>query len=86
MEGIREKLRNHLKLAKTVEEWISKHESLEILAPVNFNTICFRYSQADLSVERLNVINEKWMNEVNASGKAFFSHTKDLGRGQKVYF
>lgn len=80
LEGIREKLRNHLKLAKTVEEWISKHESLEILAPVNFNTICFRYSQADLSVERLNVINEKWMNEVNASGKAFFSHTKLEGK------
>lgn len=80
MEGIRTKLRNHLQLAQLAKSWIAVDERLEILAPVNFNTICFRHVDPMNSTDELNQFNESWMNRVNATGKAFFSHTKLDGK------
>jgi aromatic-L-amino-acid decarboxylase len=80
LEGIRAKIRNHIQLAHQAKSWIEAHDNLEILAPVNFNTICFRYHMETLSLEQENLINESWMNRVNATGKAFFSHTKLDGK------
>jgi aromatic-L-amino-acid decarboxylase len=80
LEGIREKLRNHLQLAQLAKEWIEAEKDLEILAPVNFNTICFRHVDSSQSMEQQNQFNEKWMAQVNATGKAFFTHTKLDGK------
>ncbi len=80
LEGIREKLRNHMSLAKTAEKLILSNPDLEILAPVNFNTICFRFHSTNLQLADENRHNESWMNQVNATGKAFFSHTKLDGK------
>lgn len=76
MEGIRAKLRNHLELAQKAKSWIENEADMEILAPVNFNTICFRMNLANLPSDQLNSLNESWMNRVNQTGKVFFSHTK----------
>lgn len=76
MEGIRAKLRNHLELAQKAKSWIENEADMEILAPVNFNTICFRMNPANLPSDQLNSLNESWMNRVNQTGKVFFSHTK----------
>ncbi|MHA7130501.1 pyridoxal phosphate-dependent decarboxylase family protein [Algoriphagus namhaensis] len=76
LEGIRLKIQGHLDLARKAEKWIRNEENLEILAPVNFNTLCFRYVSENTSQEELNSLNEAWMNAVNQSGKAFFTHTK----------
>jgi len=76
LEGLRKKLRHHLHLTKKAESWIRADSRLEILVPVNFNTICFRYVHQDLSTEKLNEINESWMSTANATHKVFFSHTK----------
>jgi len=80
LEGIREKLRNHMSLAKSTETLILEHPELEILAPVNFNTICFRFYGQNLGMELQNHMNEYWMNSVNETGQAFFSHTKLDGK------
>jgi aromatic-L-amino-acid/L-tryptophan decarboxylase len=80
LQGLREKLRNHLLLAQKAKSWIEAEDRLEIMAPVNFNTICFRYFSEGLSLEKGNQINETWMNHVNATGEAFFSHTKLNGK------
>ena len=80
LEGIREKLRKHLQLAQLAKSWIESMPQLEILAPVNFNTICFRYFDDGITDEKLNNLNESWMNSVNATGKAFFTHTKLDGK------
>ena len=48
---------------------------------MNFSTICFRYipdKNADL--ESINLLNEKILESVNSTGKAFFSHTKLDGK------
>lgn len=80
LEGIREKLRKHLQLAQLAKSWIESEQYLELLAPVNFNTICFRYADSGSTSEKLNSLNESWMNSVNATGKAFFTHTKLDGK------
>ena len=80
LNGIRQKLRNHIQLAQKAKSWIESEEGLEILAPVPFNTICFRHQDSKLSLEEENAFNEKWMNAVNATGKVFFSHTKLEGK------
>ncbi|MFC3416494.1 pyridoxal phosphate-dependent decarboxylase family protein [Algoriphagus hitonicola] len=80
LEGIRQKLRHHLDLAQKAKNWIENEPGLEILAPVNFNTICFRMSDDHQSLDRQNQLNESWMNQVNATGKVFFSHTKLNGK------
>lgn len=80
LEGIRQKLRNHISLAKNTEKLILAHDELEVLAPVNFNTICFRFSAEKLNLDEANRFNERWMNSVNDTGLAFFSHTKLDGK------
>lgn len=80
LEGIRGKLRKHLELAQKAKKWIENEAGLEILAPVNFNTICFRMMGENQPLDFENQLNETWMNRVNATGKAFFSHTKLDGK------
>ncbi|WP_317129414.1 pyridoxal phosphate-dependent decarboxylase family protein [Litoribacter populi] len=80
LNGLRKKLRHHLELTNKVLEWIKAHPSLEILAPVPLNTICFRFVNPNVSDEKLNLLNEKWLAEVNQTGLAFFTHTKLDGK------
>ncbi|MCS5490970.1 pyridoxal phosphate-dependent decarboxylase family protein [Algoriphagus limi] len=80
LNGIRQKLKNHIQLAQKAKSWIESEERLEILAPVPFNTICFRHQDSKLSLEEENAFNEKWINAVNVTGKVFFTHTKLEGK------
>ena len=80
LEGIREKLRKHMQLAQDMKEIIQGHDQMEILAPVPLNTICFRFFDPSYSLEELNLINENWMNSINQTGRAFFTHTKLDGK------
>ena len=60
----------------------------ELLAPVPFATLCFRWrparfagQEADAVVAaRLDALNETLMARINATGEAFLSHTKLDGR------
>jgi aromatic-L-amino-acid decarboxylase len=77
LEGLREKLRQDIALTKYLEEIIRNDNDFEILAPVDFNVICFRYKPKEISsLELINKINEELMNRINSTGRAFFTHTK----------
>lgn len=81
VEGLQERLRGHLQLAQQFAELIDKHEMFERLAPVYFGTICFRAKPNGITDEnKLNELNEKLLNAVNATGKVFLVHTKLNGR------
>lgn len=77
IKGLQDKLRYHISLAKQLEKEIRSDGRFEILAPVNFNTICFRYkpTDANLTDSELNEINKNLLDKINASGFAFLSHT-----------
>ena len=73
-QGMIERIREHCRLAKLLESWVQKSEDWEMLAPVPFALVCFR--ACPKSVEDLDALNEKLMNSINESGKAYISHTK----------
>jgi aromatic-L-amino-acid/L-tryptophan decarboxylase len=76
-KGLEERLREHMRLAKDFGEWIKENKAFELLAPVPLSTVCFRAVPVKgMSLEEINALNEKLMNEINATGKMFISHTK----------
>ena len=77
-QGLIERIREHCRLAKLLESWIEESADWELLAPVPFALICFRATPENF--QDLDSFNEKLMNEINASGKAYLSHTKLNGK------
>jgi aromatic-L-amino-acid decarboxylase len=85
--GIIARLREHIRLAHSFADWLDAAEDFERLAPVPFSTVNFRYHppavgpSGDPAVEAaLDRLNERLEQAVNASGRAFISHTRVRGR------
>ncbi len=77
-EGLINRLREHCRLARLFANWVDDSDDFEMLAPVPFALVCFR--AAPKNVHDLDALNEKIMNEINASGEAYLSHTKLNGK------
>ena len=77
-EGLIARLRDHCRLARLFASWVAGSENWEMLAPVPFALVCFR--ACPKGVDDLNALNERIMNEINASGDAYLSHTKLNGK------
>ena len=75
VEGLENKIRNDIELAKYAEKQLVEN-NFEILAPVNFNVICFRYNPAHFEDSELNYINERLLDLINKDGRVFLTHTK----------
>jgi aromatic-L-amino-acid decarboxylase len=81
VEGIIGHLREHCRLARELASWIDSEKDFELLAPVPFSVVCFRYHPKNISNEsELDRLNSQLIDRVNASGKAFISHTKLHGK------
>lgn len=75
--GLQEKLRYHIFLAKELEEKIRADKNFEILAPVTFNLICFRFKPSGInSAVEIDKLNEKLLHTINDTGKIYITHTK----------
>ncbi len=73
-EGLIARIREHCRLARLFANWVDDSPDFEMLAPVPFALCCFRANPKN--VEDLDALNEEIMNEINASGEAYLSHTK----------
>ncbi len=80
VDGLAARIKNHISLAKEFERWIESEKDFELMAPVPFSTVCFRYNPENKSESELNQLNEKLLENINASGKLFLSHTKLNGK------
>ncbi len=76
--GIVAMLREALRLAQVLKRLVEADESFELAAPVPFSLVCFRH-RGDNSLAN-NSLNQRLLAELNASGKAFLSHTVLNGR------
>lgn len=76
--GLMARLRDHVRLARLFASWVEGSPDFELLAPVPFALVCFRANPA--GVDDLDALNERMMNEINASGEAYLSHTKLDGK------
>jgi aromatic-L-amino-acid decarboxylase len=69
VEGLRAKIREHVKMAQTFADWVRQDERFELTAPVMFGLVCFRHRAGDEA-------NRRMLDALNASGKLMLSHTK----------
>src|SRR6185436_7442162 len=77
--GLAARIREHCRLAKLFASWIEESTDWEMMAPTPFALVCFRaHPRLDETTESksLDALNEAIMHGVNATGKAFLSHTK----------
>jgi len=79
VSGLQERIRYHCALAREFAAWVESEPGFVLCAPVPFSTVCFR-AIGDGSPERQDELNERLLNEVNAAGSVFLSHTKLCGR------
>jgi aromatic-L-amino-acid decarboxylase len=81
-DGIANIIREHISYAKRLEKIIQATPNFELLAPVPFSTLVFRFSPETptRNDSELNTLNEKLMETVNRTGQVFLSHTKLRGK------
>lgn len=77
-EGLVDRIREHCRLAQLFASWVEASPDFEMLAPVPFSLVCFRACPE--GVEDVDAFNERIMNDINASGEAYLSHTKLDGK------
>jgi aromatic-L-amino-acid/L-tryptophan decarboxylase len=81
-EGLAARIREHCRLAQIFAALVEESPDWELLAPVPFSLVCFRAcprveGEPDIArAARLDALNEQVMNNLNAAGEMFFSHTR----------
>ncbi|HEX2205571.1 MAG TPA: pyridoxal-dependent decarboxylase [Longimicrobium sp.] len=79
-EGVAARIREHVRLAKLLGDWVDAEPGWERLAPVPLSLVVFRGRPDGWSDEETDAHNERVMAAVNATGRVFLSHTKLDGR------
>ncbi len=74
VEGLREAIRGHIRMAASLAERIDAHPALEVVAPVPFSTVCFAWSRG--TPEERDRRSEALLAEINAAGPVLLSHTR----------
>ena len=75
-EGLAARLREHIALAREFARWVDLAPEWERMAAVPFSTVCFRWARPGLNAAEVDRRNEAILARVNASGRAFLSHTR----------
>ena len=73
VEGLQHHIRNHIAMAQAFKNWVVESDGFELVVDNPLNTICFRHKDGDELTEQI-------MQEVNASGRAYLTHTKLDGK------
>jgi aromatic-L-amino-acid decarboxylase len=76
--GIRSRLTEHMRLARLFAGWVDDSDGFERLAPVPLSVVCFRARPARpaRTEPELDTLNARVLDNVNASGDVFLSHTR----------
>ncbi|MCD6332001.1 MAG: aspartate aminotransferase family protein [Bacteroidales bacterium] len=77
LESLRERIRNHIRLAAEFESVVLDHPDFELMTPRTLNVVCFRYHPDKINdnknLDRMNKLLEE---QLNRSGKLFLTHTR----------
>jgi aromatic-L-amino-acid decarboxylase len=89
--GIVARLREQIRLANLLADWIKKNECFELSAQPSMGVFCFRFigdvarspraaGAAQGRADSIDRINSDIVERINASGRAYLTHTKLRGR------
>jgi aromatic-L-amino-acid decarboxylase len=77
--GLVARIREHIRLARLFATWVENDADFELLAPVQMGVVCFRAvceeDADDQCLERTNDLNRSVVKSVNATGRAYLTHT-----------
>jgi aromatic-L-amino-acid decarboxylase len=79
-DGIVDRIREHIRLAHEFERWVRETPDWEIVAPVPFSTVCFRFAPEGLDDVSIDQLNTQIIERVNVTGEVFLAGTKLRGR------
>jgi aromatic-L-amino-acid decarboxylase len=79
VDGLRERIRGHCRMAADLAQLIESDRNFEVMAPVPFSTVCFRWLTGG-SAEDEDARNKRLLEQVNAAGPVMLSHTVLRGR------
>jgi len=68
-EGLRQHIRKGVDLARDLAGWVEADPDFEIAAPVRLGLVCLRHRGGD-------DVNQRILDTVNGSGRAFITHTR----------
>ncbi len=74
VEGLRDIVRRHIRLAGLFKDWVAADERFELLAPVEFGLVCFRLNDGRPEGD-LDEANRVLLEKANSTGKVFLTHT-----------
>jgi aromatic-L-amino-acid decarboxylase len=80
VEGLQSLIREHIRIAQRLAEWIDDDPSLERMAEVDFSTVVFRHRPQGITADELDLHNARVLEKVNATREVYLSHTRVRGR------
>ena len=89
-DGIVARLREQIRLANLLANWINKDDRFELAAPVSMGVVCFRFvagiddagpgSPTPATADKVDQSNSDIVERINASGRAYLTQTKLCGQ------
>jgi len=80
VEGLQSLVREHIRIARVLSDWIDDDPELERMADAQFSTVVFRHRPSGLDESGLDAHNSRLLERVNTSREVFLSHTRVRGR------
>lgn len=79
VEGLRSLIREHIRIAHLLGDWIDADPEFERMADVNFSTVVFRHCPPGMSGRELDDHNSRTLAKVVAGREVYLSHTRVRG-------
>ena len=89
-DGIVARLREQIRLANLLANWINKDDRFELSAPISMGVVCFRFvagiddagpgSPTPATADKVDQSNSDIVERINASGRAYLTQTKLCGQ------
>jgi len=79
-EGLRSRIREHIRLARLLASWIEADPAFELAAPVPMAVVCFGVKRENVPAREIDRLNEAIVQSVNETGEAYLTQTGLRGR------
>jgi aromatic-L-amino-acid decarboxylase len=79
VDGLRSLVREHIRIAQRLGEWIDDDPELERMAEITFSTVVFRHHPSGMNGRELDDHNARLLERVVAGREVYLSHTRVRG-------